>query len=571
MNADFTILQRTSARAAAVGLLCLLATASLMAQESAEMAAFRKQIEDQLSLMKTGYESRIKDLESRIHVLENDNARLKTAGTSRSTTPRESEESDMDDIEERVTNLETMATNTDPKFKEANKRVEANTRAIKQMQQIVQADATETKEIFRSGEGIPFDIAGFYELPQLFEFHGYLRAGFGLNGKEGEMEAFKAPGAGAKYRLGNESETYGELEFTHNWLREDNPTMAPYVRTTAMLSFSTGQNDTYDSLNAQELGNDIALRQAFVEAGNVFTDAPDVRFWAGQRYYRRHDIHINDFYWLDMSGYGAGVQDAAFIGPSKLAVAWLGGSLDDYETDHGNAAKHTLDLRVYDIPAPLGKMGVWLAYARSRGGDVLDVADMDGDTFSLPTSQGWAVGTMHRTEAEAFLGGYNEFSVQYGTGAAYNFASTIDVATPEIEDASRLRITDHFTIEPSPWLSLQTAAVYQDTDYGGDDAGEQWTSFGLRPIFHITDTFSIALEAGVDFVDSDPLGVSDHLWKVTLSPQLSRGRKFFSRPALRAFITYAQWGSDFRGKVGGNAYKDQLDGLSFGVQLESWW
>src|SRR5947207_10141468 len=46
-----------------------------------------------------------------------------------------------------------------------------------------------------------------------FEFHGYFRSGYGLNGAGGEQVAFQAPGAGAKYRLGNEAETYGEFIF----------------------------------------------------------------------------------------------------------------------------------------------------------------------------------------------------------------------------------------------------------------------------------------------------------------------------------------------------------------------
>ena len=45
-----------------------------------------------------------------------------------------------------------------------------------------------------------------------FEFHGYFRSGYGLNGKGGQQVAFIAPGADAKYRLGNEAETYGEVD-----------------------------------------------------------------------------------------------------------------------------------------------------------------------------------------------------------------------------------------------------------------------------------------------------------------------------------------------------------------------
>lgn len=37
-----------------------------------------------------------------------------------------------------------------------------------------------------------------------FEFHGYFRSGYGLNSEGGQQVAFQAPGAGAKFRLGNE-------------------------------------------------------------------------------------------------------------------------------------------------------------------------------------------------------------------------------------------------------------------------------------------------------------------------------------------------------------------------------
>ena len=50
----------------------------------------------------------------------------------------------------------------------------------------------------------------------------------------------------------------------------------------------------------------------------------------------------------------------------------------------------------------------------------------------------------------------------------------------------------------------------------------------------------MALEGGVDWVKSDPLGRDGHLWKVTFAPiQISLGQKFFSRPQLRAYVTYA--------------------------------
>jgi maltoporin len=46
---------------------------------------------------------------------------------------------------------------------------------------------------------------------------------------------------------------------------------------------------------------------------------------------------------------------------------------------------------------------------------------------------------------------------------------------------------------------------------------------------------------------------------------------FFSRPALRFFLTYATWSDEFQGLIGGKTHVDETDGFSMGVQFESWW
>src|SRR5262249_59789691 len=89
-------------------------------------------------------------------------------------------------------------------------------------------------------------------------------------------------------------------------------------------------------------GNDaFRLREAFVCGGNLFDFQPNAKFWAGERYYRRQHIEINDFYPLDMSGYGAGIEDWDLrIG--KMAVAYIAGAPPDILTTNGHYAKrHT--------------------------------------------------------------------------------------------------------------------------------------------------------------------------------------------------------------------------------------
>jgi maltoporin len=531
-------------------------------------AQLQAQIKQEVGAIKETYEARVEKLEQRINALETENARLKRSGTVGAPAPASPEIASM---KRRIAELELASEKPSPATKEAAKRVQANADAIEAIQKKLQAGATETRDIYRDASDWPFDVKQLYDLPRPLEFHGYLRSGFGMNGEGGKMEAFKAPGAGAKYRLGNESDTYGEIGLTHNWLRLDDPTLSPYVRTTVMVSYSTGENFSFDSLNNQAQGNDFALRQAFVEAGNVFQSAPDIRVWGGQRYYRRHDIHINDFYYLDMSGYGGGIEDVPLGNFGKLALAWIGGSVDNYTTDNGNVAKQNIDLRLYDIKVPLGKAALWLDLSTTKGGEVRDIFNADGSKFSIDSSTGWAVGLIHRTEGEKFLGGYNEFSIQYGSGAAYNFASTLDASGPNLDSASRFRVTDHFTIQPSPHFSMQAVGLYEETDFGGENARERWASVGIRPVYHFNDRFSIALETGIDWTRSQPLGTDGHLWKITLAPQISRGGKFFSRPVIRGFVTYAKWSDDFKGRVGGTAYENATDGLSFGMQVEAWW
>lgn len=54
-------------------------------------------------------------------------------------------------------------------------------------------------------------------LENFIELGGYFRSGYARSGKGGPMEAFKAPGAASKYRLGNEAESYGELILGKNF------------------------------------------------------------------------------------------------------------------------------------------------------------------------------------------------------------------------------------------------------------------------------------------------------------------------------------------------------------------
>jgi len=395
-----------------------------------------------------------------------------------------------------------------------------------------------------------------------FEFHGYLRSGYGLNSRGGQQVAFQAPGADAKYRLGNEAETYAELIFVNNWINPEHDRDKAWIKTEFMIEGNTSNSASYANFRGG-IGNDqIRVREAFVQAGNIFKSQPQAKFWAGERYYRRYQAHINDFYILDMSGYGGGVEDLD-VKVGKLAVAFLGGVRPDITTENGNYAKSNIDVRLYDVKAPGGKLAAWVNFARAKGGTT-----PTGTVIS--SSNGYAFGIAH--QRLEWKGGYNWFSVQYGKGAASNFSTSIDEPTPFMKDTKRFRIAEHMLIQTNDKFAIQPVFVYQRTQSGNPREGwNQWVSFGARPQYFFTDHLSVAFEAGLDRTSSGTGQYEGWLRKFTIAPQIGAGRNFFSRPVLRLFVTYASWSDGLRGFVGGTPFRNKTSGLTFGVQTEVWW
>jgi maltoporin len=401
-----------------------------------------------------------------------------------------------------------------------------------------------------------------------FEFHGYFRSGYGLNSEGGQQVAFQAPGADAKYRLGNEAETYGELIFVNNWLNPERSSDKAWMKTEAMIEANTTNSASYANF-PNGTGNDqFRLREAFVQAGNVLKSQPGAKFWAGERYYRRQHVEIDDFYPLDMSGYGGGVEDLN-VGIGKMAVAYLAGARPDIVTQYGNYAKSNIDVRFYDLKGPAGLWGGWFDFATSKGGTT-------STGTVVPTTNGYAFGLRHQTLE--WHGGFHTFSIQYGTGAASNFSTSIDDPTPFLRSSARLLAVEQVLFQPNDRFAIMPIFIYQRSKDGNPQHDwSQWVSFGARPEIFFTRYLSLAFEAGFDhtsgfmLTQNGDLQLDGWLRKFTIAPQIGAGRKFFSRPVLRAFLTYGNWSDAFRGFVGGVPYANRTDGLTYGVQAETWW
>jgi len=507
---------------------------------SAQQPAQANDLQQQLQQLKQQYEQTTKDLQQRIAVLEQQIEKQKLA------------KAEEEKVGEGTVSASELAAG------QAKKVISGQSKVGAKYQGTLPSEPT--YDMLQEAES---EIASLKQQLGTFEFHGYFRSGYSLNSEGGQQVAFQAPGAGAKYRLGNEAETYGEFIFVNNWINPERSSDKAWMKTEVMIEANTTDSASYASFNNSTGNDQFRLREAFVQAGNILESQPNAKFWAGERYYRRQHIEINDFYPLDMSGYGAGVEDLD-VRFGKLALGFLSGARPDITTENGNYAKSNIDLRIYDVKAPGGTLAGWFDFANSKGGTT-------STGQLIPTSNGYAFGFRH--QRLEWHGGYHALGIQYGTGPTSNFSTSIDDPTRFINSTARFLLTEQVLLQPNERFAIMPIFVYQRIKDGNPQhPWQQWVSFGARPEVFFTKYLSLAFEGGFDHTRSEVAPTYDGwLRKFTIAPQIGAGQKFFSRPVLRAYMTYANWSDGLRGFVGGIPFQNRTNGLTYGVQAETWW
>ena len=399
---------------------------------------------------------------------------------------------------------------------------------------------------------------------QALDFHGYLRSGIGATGSGGDQACFQAAGASAKYRLGNECETYAEIGLGEEVWKEGEQSF--YVD--SMIAYKSDQANDWeatDSDGGSAFNNGTsAIRQFHVLGKNLLESLPGATIWAGKRYYKRHDVHINDYYYWDVSGPGAGIEDID-LGFAKAHVAWMRNSDGDYVYDGTgtgtNVANNTFDSRLTDIYTNTdGKLIVGYDYGKAN---LTDEQERDPGY----TNQKGHLVTLEHTQGNWF-GGYNRLAVQYGTDGIIGSSGRNSTGN---SDGSMLRLVNHGVLGLTDNIEMMYVQIYEDRDLD-NDAGQTWASFGVRPVYKWNDTMSTALEFGYDYVDPQADGdESRDLKKITLAQQWSAGRSFWARPQIRVFATYALWDGERYQAASESVDVGDDNGLTFGVQAEAWW
>ena len=301
-----------------------------------------------------------------------------------------------------------------------------------------------------------------------YDFNGYIRSG-AIWSDSGRTSCLQLPGARAKYRLGNECETYGELSISKQFKDESNGSFISY---STMLGFVSDAQDKFDTVTS-------FWPEGFIETGGWYDNVilKDATFWVGKRYYRRHDVHIHDFYYWSNSGYGAGVQDLN-LGSAKLAYAYRRNRF----VDKLNITGH--DLRWYDIKV-------------NKNGQLtvgLDIRNSEDHHSRFAGAQGLQFHLQHTQRP--LMGGYNKVALQLGKDIGSDLSSLSANTTPLTNNSQR--IVEQLLLEiDQQWSSFFTLI------HERQDKVQNWTSLGMRPKYYFNDHLNLAMEIGFDKVQPE--------------------------------------------------------------------
>lgn len=392
------------------------------------------------------------------------------------------------------------------------------------------------------------------------DFHGYLRGGVGSSTNEGGTKSGSEFNKNKLGRLGNEFDTYGEVELGQEVFNKDGKSF--YVDSMlAMDSAGTGNSE-----NTKDDTANFGLKQLNVQAKGLIAAAPDAVLWAGKRFYQRHDLHIIDTKYWNVSGYGGGVEKIK-TGPGELSVAWI-------RDDQGPLNINFADVRYAGLSPWAGSwIEIGADYVMPNKSDAQDKLD-DSDSSGIKYATGTDNGVMLTAElSQEMFGFWDKTVLQYANkGMAKNMVTQDGGwydAWSNNEDAKGFRVINTAEVPAGDNLQFAYVLTYgKTTNIDGFGQDQSLFSAVVRPIYQWDDYNKTMLELGYFKLNKDASWnpADEGGKKVTLSQAWSAGRGLFARPEIRVYTTYIK---NDQGETFNNSTSDH--DVRFGVQAEAWW
>ena len=342
------------------------------------------------------------------------------------------------------------------------------------------------------------------------DFHGYFRAGAQLGTHGGEVYCLGNGNVGHKVgRLADECDTYGEGALSQEVYNKANS------KFTVNTLFAYGSTEGYRDLQGnswQGVGGNgpwDGQRLSFREMYAKYDTADGYSIWAGKRFYQRKDIHIMDFYYLNNSGHGTGIENID-VGAGNLNFAVIKWANDGASTDY-NRNVYKLDARWNAIPVGFGTLDASVIYAFPAISDQQKDAvknDPRGNradsgvllTLDHASTVGNADGSFSLMNHLIFQWGTNGFGYvgTYGNHAGDNYTPDVDIVG--------VRLIDWGTMDFGSDIDLGYSLFWSHLDNGKnhESKGGTWTytrsgweySIVVRPEYKWTEYTRTTLQVG---------------------------------------------------------------------------
>ncbi|AGN86352.1 MULTISPECIES: carbohydrate porin [Enterobacteriaceae] len=384
-------------------------------------------------------------------------------------------------------------------------------------------------------------------VPYGLKFSGYAR--YGAHFQSGDQKYVGVDGsyngASAIGRLGNEGNG-GEFQLSKAF---------------------KGDNGAIWDVNVMfdHWGDEVNLKKAYAGVTNLLASNPNAYFWAGRDFHQRPQQGINDYFWMNHDGQGAGVKNFD-IGGVQFDVAAVGSVAScspEVLEDEANPSRITCT-----GGSNVGDKGNYAVTSKIHG---MKVGPLDLEIYANYGFDSKAIESDARLKA--WQGGA-VLSHTYDHGINKLIARYSDNADNSVFNKTDDLTAIYASFEGSYKFSRQTQVdyllAYHDYDNSANKADNR-RNYGaiVRPMHWWNDVHSTWLELGYQRVDYDD-GGDNHGWKATLSQNISIAMGPEFRPMLRFYVTGGEVDNKRTARVNGTN-DSTLDSFNIGAMWEAWW
>ncbi|AHJ76011.1 MULTISPECIES: carbohydrate porin [Kosakonia] len=312
-------------------------------------------------------------------------------------------------------------------------------------------------------------------------------------------------------------------------------------------------------------GDEVNLKKAYAGVTNLLASNPNAYFWAGRDFHQRPQQGINDYFWMNHDGQGAGVKNFD-IGGVQFDVAAVGSVAScspEVLEDEANPSRITCT-----GGSNVGDKGNYAVTSKIHG---MKVGPLDLEIYANYGFDSKAIESDARLKA--WQGGA-VLSHTYDHGINKLIARYSDNADNSVFNKTDDLTAIYASFEGSYKFSRQTQVdyllAYHDYDNSANKADNR-RNYGaiVRPMHWWNDVHSTWLELGYQRVDYDD-GGDNHGWKATLSQNISIAMGPEFRPMLRFYVTGGEVDNKRTARVNGTN-DSTLDSFNIGAMWEAWW